>query len=464
MNVMGMAKQDQANLTNMFQQALGATSPAAGQNRVPLVPTPGVQLPSGITVTLTKPSPGQASLKCILCARAFMTQAALRSHMAMHMSMQDLAKQQTQTQNLPEVQGTMNRCLPCLKSFPSTLRYRVHVKEQHSGQEPVENYDPERCVKPDDYICLICIKKFKNRQGLKTHISSNHLGGANTLEEALNKGTEKKESKVEEKDPLADPLADPLDTDAKDAKKDGVKGDESKEDSKNDTAMEESKNDATKEDSKDSSPNEDSKDDAQKEDSKDMDVSEKKEESADTNDKKESDSEAIKETNNESDKKESEDSEKKESDESEKKESDESEKKESDEPEKKDKSEEPEVSIISNGNAENLKKPEVVKNGDDDDDEIMIIEDKKPDATQKSEAAPSLKLSAREQRLIKKMLDLLKRHGCEFCESRFETKLTLAEHEKTHLEEYQRRVEEDPDYMLKKLKLNADGTPKEKVC
>ena len=34
---------------------------------------------------------------------------------------------------------------------------------------------------------------------------------------------------------------------------------------------------------------------------------------------------------------------------------------------------------------------------------------------------------------------------------------------RSHLKEHQKKVEQDPDFIRKKLKLNADGTPREKV-
>merc|ERR1712181_207884 len=110
-----------------------------------------------------------------------------------------------------------------------SLRYKIHVKDEHKGVEPMENYDPEKCVQPDDFICLICIKKFKNRNGLKLHIQNFHLAGSSLKhlsdekpeKEEEDKAAEEKVAAVaaegkseaaEAKDPLADPLADPLDT------------------------------------------------------------------------------------------------------------------------------------------------------------------------------------------------------------------------------------------------------------
>ena len=103
---------------------------------------------------------------------------------------------------------------------------------------------------------------------------------------------------------------------------------------------------------------------------------------------------------------------------------------------------------------------------------------------------PLKTVSARDEMLIKKMLELLKKYGCEFCDRRFDTKFALSHHERwafeiypigslslavlvcfisiytlnrSHLKEHQKKVEQDPDFVRKKLKLNADGTPREKV-
>ena len=108
-------------------------------------------------------------------------------------------------------------------------------------------------------------------------------------------------------------------------------------------------------------------------------------------------------------------------------------------------------------------------------------------------ANPLKTVSPRDEMLIKKMLELLKKYGCEFCDRRFDTKFALSHHERwvleiylkwlvflfwwldlvcsipihtlnrSHLKEHQKKVEQDPDFVRKKLKLNADGTPREKV-
>merc|ERR1712130_748127 len=132
-----------------------------------------------------------------------------------------------------------------------------------------------------------------------------------------------------------------------------------------------------------------------------------------------------------------------------------------------------EIINLENGKDDSEKKPdtdstkEVQKNGDGgskDDDEIMIIGEQTPVKVVKVTAPNPLKtVSARDEMLIKKMLELLKKYGCEFCDRRFETKFALSHHERSHLKEHQKKVEQDPDFVRKKLKLNADGTPREKV-
>ena len=111
----------------------------------------------------------------------------------------------------------------------------------------MENYDPEKCVQPDDFICLICIKKFKNRNGLKLHISNYHLAGTSLKhltdekevpgkDEDDKPASEKvtttkgKSEPADAKDPLADPVSDPLDTSQDETKKDPIdKSNEGKE-------------------------------------------------------------------------------------------------------------------------------------------------------------------------------------------------------------------------------------------
>merc|ERR1719266_2203389 len=240
---------DAARLAAIYQNAAMAGMPgmpSAQQlhNRVPLVQTPGVVLPPGISISAVTPAQAaqKKSLQCLVCHRAFMTQSALMSHMLVHQAGMGgvpggMQMSQQAYLALPSVESTMNRCLPCLKSFPSSLRYKIHVKDEHKGVEPMENYDPEKCVQPDDFICLICIKKFKNRNGLKLHIQNFHLAGSSLKHlsdekempdkeeegkaadakaaeggeksesaEGKSESSEGKSEATDEKDPRADPL------------------------------------------------------------------------------------------------------------------------------------------------------------------------------------------------------------------------------------------------------------------
>ena len=83
---------------------------------------------------------------------------------------------------------------------------RIHIKKDHEGVEPKENVDPENFCSADEFVCLICIKKYKQRRLLKNHIMRVHFGlqdETETTEEVRIGGTD---SAIE--DPLGDPLAD----------------------------------------------------------------------------------------------------------------------------------------------------------------------------------------------------------------------------------------------------------------
>merc|ERR1719225_1623014 len=89
-------------------------------------------------------------------------------------------------QELPVVESEHNRCLSCDQSFANILRYRIHIKKSHEGVEPKANVDPENFCSADEFVCLICIKKYKHRRLLKNHIMRVHFGlnvGAETIEE-----------------------------------------------------------------------------------------------------------------------------------------------------------------------------------------------------------------------------------------------------------------------------------------
>ena len=89
-----------------------------------------------------------------------------------------------------------NRCIPCNMSLANTLRYRIHVKDAHAGEEPKENFNPENFSRVEDFVCRICDIKFIEGKLLKHHIIQSHL-----------EVQEEEKGRVEEADPLGDPLA-----------------------------------------------------------------------------------------------------------------------------------------------------------------------------------------------------------------------------------------------------------------
>ena len=86
---------------------------------------------------------------------------------------------------------------------------RIHIKESHEGVEPKENFSPELFANADDFVCLICVKKYNGRQNLKNHLFKTHLGLENgkdatkensELKTPSNEATEKPD--FEDLDPL----------------------------------------------------------------------------------------------------------------------------------------------------------------------------------------------------------------------------------------------------------------------
>ena len=53
---------------------------------------------------------------------------------------------------------------------------RIHIKENHEGVEPKENFSPEFFASAEDFVCLICVKKYDGRHNLKSHLVKTHLG------------------------------------------------------------------------------------------------------------------------------------------------------------------------------------------------------------------------------------------------------------------------------------------------
>ena len=112
---------DAARLAAIYQNAAMAGMPgmpSAQQlhNRVPLVQTPGVVLPPGISISAVSPAQAaqKKSLQCLVCHRAFMTQSALMSHMLVHQAGMGgvpggMQMSQQAYLALPSVESTMNR-------------------------------------------------------------------------------------------------------------------------------------------------------------------------------------------------------------------------------------------------------------------------------------------------------------------------------------------------------------------
>ena len=91
------------------------------------------------------------------------------------------------------------------KTFPSNLRYRIHIKNVHDNKEPPENYDAESMLNAEDFICLLCVRKFVSRAALKGHIHKVHLG-SDAKEISPENPAESKADDNTDQDPLADPL------------------------------------------------------------------------------------------------------------------------------------------------------------------------------------------------------------------------------------------------------------------
>merc|ERR1711892_308964 len=108
---------------------------------------------------------------CAQCKKCFKDQKYLRKHMQDVHKLEPLSLSKEDYLELPSVESTLNRCLPCNKTFPNSLRYRIHIKDSHDKTEPVENYDAEK--------------------------------GADSQ---IDKKKEVENKETEEQDPLADPL------------------------------------------------------------------------------------------------------------------------------------------------------------------------------------------------------------------------------------------------------------------
>ena len=72
--------------------------------------------------------------------------------------------------------------------------------------EPKENVDPENFCSEEEFVCWICVKKYKQRSLLINHLIKIHFGPEDETETTEEVRIGGKESAME--DPLGDPLAD----------------------------------------------------------------------------------------------------------------------------------------------------------------------------------------------------------------------------------------------------------------
>eukprot|EP00092_Neocalanus_flemingeri_P031244 GFUD01033937.1.p1 GENE.GFUD01033937.1~~GFUD01033937.1.p1 ORF type:complete len:2371 (-),score=719.51 GFUD01033937.1:118-7230(-) len=421
-------------------------------------------IPASLKIKLLQPQPqGKAQLEknwmCAQCKKCFKDQKYLRKHMQDVHKLEPLSLTKEDYLELPSVESTHNRCLPCNKTFPNSLRYRIHIKDSHEKTEPVENYDAENCAQPEDFICLICIKKFVARNSLRKHIYKTHLGLTSNPEDEkdaendLSQTDKKKEKEIEELDPLADPLditetvvkvADPEDVSSKDILIEETKAveNDSKSQDEDDKANndEESKlsenqniqtTDADKENKevelkvKDNETEDLEKSKSEeKEDSQDMDIDKNINEGGDSVENKTKEPEKdIQEMDVDNNIKEDVDIKIKESEEG-----------------------------LKTNSKEKQENPSKTAENNVDDD-IVIIEEPKTNG-------PTKNLSEKEKMLIDKMLHMLKKYGCAFCSNRFDTKYALSFHERTHLKEKKTPKKEVLKSPKKPKTLDDDGTPK----
>jgi len=344
--------------------------------------------------------------------------------------------------DLPSVESTHNRCLPCNKSFPNSLRYRIHIKDSHDKKEPTENFDAENCAQPEDFICLICVKKLSSRKSLRIHIYKTHLGST-PEDEKLDGSNENKEEKTKE-DEEQDPLADPLDI------KSPVDGQESL----NSMETVETESNNVKDVINDVDDKSESKDEAELNGSSNIkadvieNIAEKvgDDEKSNSNEKKDvEEMDVDKDTNVEEPVKTVSEENK--------------DIKDMDVDDSTD-TVDPKAQTPSADKTE-LKDEQVpsTENNKDEDD-IVIIDEPKTIVQTKI-------LSEKEKKLIEKMLHMLKKYGCAFCSNRFDTKYALSFHERTHLKEKKSPKKEEkklkPIQTPKKPKvIDDDGTPKVK--
>ena len=407
-------------------------------------------LPSSLKIKLVQPITKpqiEKNWMCAQCKKCFKDQKYLRKHMQDVHKLEPLSLTKADYLELPSVESTHNRCLPCNKSFPNSLRYKIHIKDSHDKKEPTENFDAENCAQPEDFICLICVKKFATRKSLRIHIYKTHLGstpedervdGSNENKEEKDKNVENKE--VEEQDPLADPLDIKNPTDGQE----DLNSKETLQTESNNVEVSETKNVDDKSKSKDEpelngSPkiktvnienitekvgDDDKSDSKEKKDVEEMDI-----------DKDTNVEEPIKTVSDEN--------------------------KDVQEMDVDHSNDIVDPKPPSEDKTELKDKEEPSTKSNKDEDDIVIIDEPK------TSVQPKI-LSDKEKKLIEKMLHMLKKYGCAFCSNRFDTKYALSFHERTHLKEKKSPKKEEkklkpikPIQTPKKPKVTDDeGTPK----
>jgi len=410
-------------------------------------------LPPSLKIKLVQPEPKTVSIKnwmCAQCRKCFLDQKMLRKHMQEVHKLEPLSLTKDDYMELPSVESTFNRCLPCNKTFPSNLRYRIHIKNMHDKKEPPENYDAEFMLKAEDFICLLCVRKFVSRAALKGHIHKFHLG-SDAKEISPEKPAESKADDDTDQDPLADPLniSSAVETNensktlndspSKPLNESGETG-KKKEMEESDSIKTVDIESITKQDS--TTPNIDSTNDSELLDGN---ISENKEsirmniDTKDIGDKK-SDHESSKVRGS------------------------------SPERSLKEEGNEEKASYlpISDGEDNKEKTPASQNENEDQstkendvqinkslndtktDDDVMIL------AETKAKPPPKL-LSEKEKELIDKMLHMLKKYGCAFCSNRFDTKHDLGFHEKSHLKEKKtpKKPKNDDEDFTPKVKRNT---------
>ena len=427
-------------------------------------------VPASLKIKLVQPQAKpqtERNWMCAQCKKCFKDQKFLRKHMQDVHKLEPLSLTQSDYLELPNVESTLNRCLPCNKTFPNSLRYRIHIKDVHDKKEPAENYDAENCAQPEDFICIICVKKFVSRKSLRNHIYKTHLGlnpddekGDKSQENQENKSSAVDETPAKENKEEQDPLADPLDIDEqKPEPEESSTNKDLATRTENESCVEVSKEDEKTEAEEESKFDEPPKiqtvdiksitttsDDVKKtivQHVKDMEKENAEPMNIDTDIKQDVCENMI----------------------------------EKDLSESKENKDDAGNNVDITSNEENPKPAEVSEEklkptGENDEvqrtsdtivdnkgeEEIVILETPKA-------SGPAKVLSEKEKKLIDKMLNMLKKYGCAFCSNRFDTKYALSYHERTHLKEKKSPKKEQKKVKLmptpKKVKEgeDADGSP-----